>query len=167
MQHPSESLIRGLAKLLQDLGQASEDLTELRQELLRETGAWAVGVWRVRGASLEQVLFAAAKGFDPLVAREFEAATRDVPLDRTQLGIVNAVVHQRPARALAMDQAGELRQSAGWLERFGAKCSLSCPLRDSENRIVGVIAVSWRELVIESDEAYLQLLTLADAISRN
>lgn len=148
-------------------GAAAESATgaELRRWLLQETEAWAVGMWAVRGEFLEQVVFAAADGFDSQVAEEFAEATRRVSLEKTQLGIVNAVVHQRPALAVASDQTGDLRQSAGWLERFGAKCSLSCPLRTAQGEIVGVFAVSWRELHEESDPTATNLLQLASEVA--
>ncbi len=159
-------LVSRLSALLQANATADALVNdELRRWLLQETDAWAVGVWAVRGDFLEQVVFASAEGFDSQVAQEFAEATRRVSLEKTQLGIVNAVVHQRPARAVASDQSGELRQSAGWLERFGAKCSLSCPLRSAKGEIAGVFAVSWRELLEESDPTATKLLQLANEVA--
>ncbi|MCG6154326.1 GAF domain-containing protein [Rubinisphaera margarita] len=152
-----------LGELLIHAGSApvSDDLPG---RLVQETNAWAVGLWRKKGTELRLCVFAAAEGFDETVAKEFTVATRRVPLDQTQLGIVNAVVHNRPALARAEELTGDLQKSAGWLGRFGARCSLSCPVMAGED-IIGVFAVSWKDAYQENDAWPQELQKLADAIS--
>jgi len=137
---------------------------DLPARLVRETNAWAVGLWRKKPTELRLCVFGTADGFDETVAREFAEATQRVPLEQTQLGIVNAVVHNRPALARAEELTGDLQKSAGWLGRFGARCSLSCPVMAGED-IIGVFAVSWKDAYEEDDPWPQELQKLADAIS--
>jgi len=143
-----------------------EATTNLAEQVLQLLDCWAVGLWKVEGDSLTQQSFAAADQFDQTVAEEFVAATRSVPLAETTLGIVNAVVNRRSAWARATETEGDLRRSAGWLGRFQSACSLSCPLNDASGTPVGVLAVSWRELVGEDDPRYQKLEHLAAAVSQ-
>lgn len=137
----------------------------LAHAVMQLIDGWAVGVWKVAGDQLLQLSFAADQQFDAQVAADFVEATRQVPLAETTLGIVNAVVNRRSAWAKATELEGELRRSAGWLGRFDAACSLSCPLTDSDGTPVGVLAVSWKELVDGTDLRYQTLEHLATAVS--
>ncbi|MCA8987238.1 MAG: hypothetical protein KDA78_06340 [Planctomycetaceae bacterium] len=152
-----------LAEALKTRSAAGVDLNQL----VRETGAWAVGLWKKVDETLVLCVFGVAEGFDPVVAAEFEAATQSVPLDQTQLGIVNAAVFGRPALARAEELSGDLRKSAGWLGRFGARCSLSCPVNSPAGELLGVIAVSWAESWQQEDSVPQRLLSLADQIGRD
>ncbi|HBN76387.1 MAG TPA: hypothetical protein DD473_11330 [Planctomycetaceae bacterium] len=162
-----DALARKLAQLL-----STPETRELRSsndanDLVDQTAAWAVGLWKKTETDLHLMCFGCANGFDAQVADEFQAATLKVPLEQTQLGIVNAVVNQRPALARVEEQSGDLRKSAGWLERFGARCSLSCPISNQNDQIVGVLAVSWAEAWQLENEVPQNLLSLADKISKN
>jgi hypothetical protein len=106
---PSDAIRRGLTALLAGLG------------------GRAAGFWRVRVARLEQVAFVAGEGLDPRTAREFAQATRDVPLERADLGIVRACLEGQPA----ISRVGEMPPESGsghWLRAFGAGRSVAVPL---------------------------------------
>lgn len=167
----NKQLITDLAELLGKSGEGSEkDSTgddRLARLLVEQTSAWAVGLWKVDGNNLSQVLCAFEEGFPEQVASEFREQTKQVSLAHTQLGIVNAVVNNRAALALASEQQGELAKSAGWLNRFGARCSLSCPIADSSVTTQAVIAVSWKELYEQSDAVPQKLLSIAKFVGES
>lgn len=160
--------IRLSAVLQQSAGSDSEEEAStgtLAADVMQLINGWAVGAWKVAGDQLLQLSFAADKQFDAQVAADFVEATRKVPLAETTLGIVNAVVNRRSAWARSTELEGDLRRSAGWLGRFEAACSLSCPLTDAQGVPVGVLAVSWKELVDGTDPRYQTLEHLAAAVS--
>ncbi|MBL4883954.1 MAG: hypothetical protein JKY95_05395 [Planctomycetaceae bacterium] len=163
----NEQLIAGLKNALNNLNDehAVQDAT-LNQLLVEQTGAWAVGLWKIDGENLKQVICAFAEGFSKQVADEFQSGTVEVSLSQTQLGIVNAIVNNRPALARATEQQGDLRKSAGWLERFDARCSLSCPIYNSNGTPQAVLAVSWAELYEESDSVPQNLLAIAKQVGQ-
>lgn len=70
--------------------------------------------------------------------REFAAATAEVPLDRTGLGIVRAALTGEPA--IAELDGSELDASASWLARFAARRSLAVPI-ERKGTVVGVVAI--------------------------
>lgn len=162
-----EVLAQQLAQFLSKPGTDQFKSSHLEQELVDRTSAWAVGLWKKTETDLHLICFGYANGFDDQVAADFQAATLKVSLEQTQLGIVNAVVHQRPALARVEEQTGDLRKSAGWLDRFGARCSLSCPISDQSGEIVGVLAVSWADAWKQDDEVPQNLLSLAGKISEH
>ncbi len=160
----NEPLITGLAKLLDHSGGDSTGDGQLARSLVEQTAAWAVGLWKIDGDNLAQALCAFEEGFPEQIADEFQEQTKLVPLAQTQLGIVNAVVNNRAALARASETEGELAKSAGWLNRFGARCSLSCPITDSSGTPRAVIAVSWKELYEQTDAIPQKLLSIAKHI---
>ncbi len=164
---PPDSLARKLVQLLSKSESPAWNTNNNSQELVEQTAAWAVGLWKKSETDLHLLRFGWAEGFDDQVAHEFQKATRQVSLEQTQLGIVNAVVHQRPALARVEEQTGDLRKSAGWLDRFGARCSLSCPISNQNGEIVGVLAVSWAEAWQMEDEVPQNLLEFARKISEH
>lgn len=95
----------------------------------------------MRGDSLLQLAFEAAPDMPDAVARGFAEATRVVPLDRLELGIVKAAVERRTVVSVAVD----LDPTAGsgyWLRAFGADRSVAVPRRDRSGTVVGVFSVA-------------------------
>ena len=80
-------------------------------DLCAELGACAAGYWRLDSETrtLIQVCFVPGARLDPQVGREFAAATLEVPLSQTSLGIVVAAISGQPAVSHAGRPAGELR----------------------------------------------------------
>jgi hypothetical protein len=108
---------------------------------LAESGGRAIGLWSVRADRLEQVGFIPARTLDRGVAEEFAEATRSVPLDRPDLGIVRAVT----SGAVSVSRADRLPPDAGsgrWLRAFDAVRSVAVPVRDGEARVVGVVSIA-------------------------
>ena len=165
MTVPDPQLAAQVAAFLQTDSPATTGAA-LADALLQQHSAWALGAWKLVGEHLERLLFRTDPAFDPQVSREFQAATERVSLSQTRLGIVNAVVNDRPALAISTQQAGDLGQSASWLERFGAGCSLSCPIRNGAGEIVAVFAVSWVEVQTLESPACQQWLALVDEVAR-
>lgn len=118
-----------------------EPLHTILSGLLNETAARAVGLWRVTGERLVALGFLAVSDMPTEVSRGFAAATAEVSLSQTGLGIVKAVLSQAPAIALEDPQTTGLPGSASWLVRFEARQSLSLPVI-REGNVVGVIAVA-------------------------
>ena len=163
----NEQLITGLARLLDHSGRDGTVDDGLARLLVEQTTAWAVGLWKIDGENLSQVLCTFEEEFPEQVAGEFREQTKQVPLAHTQLGIVNAVVNNRAALARASERQGELAKSAGWLNRFGARCSLSCPITDSSGTPRAVIAVSWKELYEQTDAIPQKLLSIAKLVGES
>jgi len=158
----NKQLLSGLSEVLNHSDSENRIHDEqLNRLLIQQTGAWAVGIWKIEGENLQQVLCTFEEGFPEPVAKDFQQQTVQVPLAHTQLGIVNAIVNNRPALALAAEQQGDLAKSAGWLNRFGARCSLSCPIVDSSGNSQAVIAVSWKQLYKQTDAVPQKLLSIA------
>ncbi len=165
LEKPLIQQARQLAEVISTPGSALEHPESFALKLLDQLEAWALGVWLVEGEFLKQFLFVRHHQFDFQVALDFQQATVHVPLDQTQLGIVNAVVNQRPALAVASEQTGDLQKSAGWLERFGAACSLSVPIITTQKQSVAVLAVAWKDLLSETDPPAQRLLTFCENVA--
>jgi hypothetical protein len=96
-------------------------------ELIVKLDARAAGWWERAGDSLTLVAFARADDLPAEVADAFVEATRSVPLDRLDLGIVRAAVGGR----VIVSRVKELPPDAGssvWLNRFRAKRSVATPI---------------------------------------
>ncbi len=102
---------------------------DLLDALRRRFDARAAGWWRTAADRLEQVAFAADANLDDDVARGFAEATRSVPLDQGDLGIVRAAVTGKPAVSRTVDHPAE-SGSGLWLRRFGASRSIAVPVGD-------------------------------------
>ena len=114
-----------------------DGLSSLRSRL----DARAAGAWRVEGDRLIQLAFDAAPDLPADVAARFAAATVSVPLDRLDLGIVEAVVEARRAVFVV----AELPPDAGsgyWLRAFGADRSVAVPILSRRGTVAGVVAVA-------------------------
>jgi len=138
----AEKIAGDIAAALREGDAAAQDA------LLAAAGARATGLWRLEGAFLVLAGFRAVPEMDPEVVRAFQAATARVPLDRRELGIVEAAVAGAPAAARAgppggHDGAGR-GGSPGWLVRFGAAQSLAVPVLRG-GRVSAVIAISRAE----------------------
>ena len=119
-------------------------------ELGRTIEARAAGFWHAKGNHLNLVEFWSADDLAEDVAREFAEATRSVPLDRTDLGIVVAATNLRPWISIAKDLPPGVGSSL-WLGRFGADRSIAVPLVNEGNAL-GVAAVAVRGGI---DDAYV------------
>lgn len=133
--------------------------------LLEVTHARAVGYWSLEQTGPEPVLilrgFAAVPDMEPEVQAGFQAATRCVPLTQLGLGIVQAVVHGRPAVPVrAPNTPPDPTTSPGWLVRFKAQQSLAMPIF-VDGEIRGALAVAAARLLPTDDPAWplLQRLT--------
>ena len=107
-------------------------------KLLKALDARAAGLWKVEGDALVQVCFVPAEDLDPNVAADFEAATRDVSLARTNLGIVQAFVKRLPAVSPADDLLAD-SGSGYWLRAFGAVRSIALPWFEGDHGPVRLI----------------------------
>ena len=104
-------------------------------------GARAAGLWHVRGDRLLLVSFVPAPDMPDEVARRFRENAREVGLERTELGIVNAVI----ARSPAVSVAGSLPVETGsgyWLRAFGAERSVAVPILGPDGAILAVLSAA-------------------------
>ncbi|MFN0195986.1 MAG: GAF domain-containing protein [Planctomycetaceae bacterium] len=136
--------------------------------LLTMTGARAAGIWRVEHDFLVQVVFRAVDEMPAEVREGFRAATRQLPLTRTDLGIVKAAVTGHPTPAVLPEKTGDvtigdLGGSATWLERFACRQSLAVPIYRNRE-LLGVIAISTPERFGEASRTWAFLIDLANQI---
>ncbi|CAN5647577.1 hypothetical protein BH23PLA1_BH23PLA1_10840 [soil metagenome] len=118
-----------------------------RVEALRASfGGRASGLWVMdhENRRLRQVVFAPAPDLPAEVASTFANATRSVPLDRLDLGIVRAVADREPAVSVAEHLPAD-SGSGRWLRAFGAKRSVAVPLIDGEGIVQAVLSVALPE----------------------
>jgi hypothetical protein len=108
--------------------------------LLADLGGRAAGFWAVRGDRLVQLTFVGGEGLDPETARAFAAATREVPLDRGDLGIVRAYRKGRPVVSTVSELPAE-NGSGRWLRAFGAERSIAVPL-EIGGAIAAVVSIA-------------------------
>lgn len=111
--------------------------------LLDRLDARAAGFWRVADdrRTLEQLAFTSAQDMPDEVAAAFAKATRSVPLDRVDLGIVQAATTGRMVVVHA-EQISGATGSAHWLRRFGAERSISLPVLDASGAVSQVFAIA-------------------------
>ena len=131
--------------------------------LLDRLNARAAGFWRVAKArqTLEQVAFASATDMPVEVASAFAEATRSVPLDRVDLGIVRATLSGQVEVVHAQQSSGATG-SAAWLRRFGAERSVSLPVRDASGAVSHVFAIALASA--EPDDATVAAMVREAAI---
>ncbi|HEY2156011.1 MAG TPA: hypothetical protein VGH33_10300 [Isosphaeraceae bacterium] len=120
-----------------DPARIARELVALRTGL----GARAAGAWRVEGDRLVQLAFDAADDMPPDVASAFAAATVFAPLDRRDLGIVEAAVRGERRVSLAANLPADAG-SGYWLRAFGAGRSIAVPIAAGDGTIVGVVSVA-------------------------
>jgi len=125
-------------------------------------GACAAGYWRLdfERKKLVQTVFVPGEGLDPQVGREFAAATAEVSLSQTSLGIVVAAITGQPA----ISRLEELPESSGsgrWLRAFGASRSVAVPVADLKGSIRGIASVALAEENHATDEAIARRLVCA------
>jgi hypothetical protein len=112
-------------------------LDALRHRLRARAAGW----WRKTGDGLEQVAFAADADLPDDVALGFSGATRLVPYDRSDLGIVRAAL----TGEVAVSRASDLPADSGsglWLRRLGAARSVAVPVRDGSGIVVRVVSLA-------------------------
>jgi hypothetical protein len=135
-------------------GRTTGDHVEALRKFL---GARATGLWFYRGDRLELAAFAPAPDMPEDVARRFREASSEVSLDRTDLGIVNAVVE----RAASISVAGRLPVEVGsgyWLRAFGAERSVAVPIFRPEGGIAAVLSAALPTLGPPDDEEVVELI---------
>ncbi len=125
--------------------QHQRSLSDVLDRLLEVLGGRAIGLWRCQSDSLIQLGFRADSNMNEQVKREFAALTLEVSLNNTGLGIVKAVIDQKPAIGTLQAQESGLQGSSEWLERFEAKQSYAIPVFERD-RVVGVLAVSTNQV---------------------
>lgn len=153
------------------------DWAAVAQLILTEANAQAAGIWALHHivpsnettndspGVLHQLAYEATNEVSRQVQQEFREATREVPLSKTKLGIVSAVLNNIPVVAIAEPQQGGLVDSASWLVRFGSAQSLSIPITRN-GKTVGVMAVSRKERFTKDSAPWQILLKLASISSR-
>ena len=134
---------------------SSDDLRSLVTRIGQAVNARASGLWRVEGDRLIQVAFVPGPDLDPEVAAQFVEATRSVPRDRLELGIVRAAHEGRVAVSIARDLPAEIG-SGRWLRAFGADRSVAVPLAN----VLGWEAVVLSVAVANPPMAFEELVNL-------
>lgn len=122
-------------------GSSQDDAKGRLRALLLGVGARAAGYWWLEGDRLVQRAFVGCDSLPEEVATGFAAATKSVPLDRHDLGIVKAAY----AEAFAASYAKGLPPEAGsgyWLRAFGADRSIAVPIRDDEGGVRAVVSLA-------------------------
>ncbi len=132
-------------------------------DLRRDLDARATGLWLARVDRLELVAFFAADDLPAAVAREFADATRSVPLDRTDLGIVGSAISGRPLVSIALDLPVEAG-SAIWLNRFAAERSIAVPKIRHDGSVAAVASVAVRGSLPEAEVVARVSEYLRDAV---
>ena len=153
-----------LAHALSTSLKGSASLDAPLDELLKATGARATGLWHVVGEELHQVGFRGVAEMPDEVKRDFAAATARVPLDRTGLGIVRAIVDRTPFLVKRQPGSRDLMTSPGWLERFECESSLAIPVFH-DDRPVGALAVSHSALIERDGPLWTMLVETARQLS--
>lgn len=114
---------------------------EATEALRAELGARAAGLWRVGPEALTLLAFVAAEDIPEAVARGFADATRRIPRDRAELGVVRAAT----SGTVAASHAAGLPADAGsgyWLRAFGAARSVAVPLADAAGAVRAIWSVA-------------------------
>lgn len=133
------------------------------RRLVDEMSALAGGLWVVEADRLSQRAFAAGSGLDPAVGGLFADATRSVPLDRTDLGIVRAWSTGEAAVSRVADTAFAAG-SGGWLRAFGAARSVAVPIPREES-VVMVIAIALSGDTPPDDLVAARLLAVGSSLA--
>lgn len=145
----------GIAPLLAAIQSRAADLRPPLGALLDEhAGARAIGLWGCAEGELLLLAFS-APDLPSETARDFMAATRAVPLTRTEFGIVQAVVARKPMPNSAAPNPGA-NTSPGWIARFGARQSLAVPIQHA-SLIAGAIAVSTTAVLTPGDPRWIMV----------
>ena len=132
--------------------QKAKPLDNLLARFVETTKSRASGLWRLERNELVLVGFGFASDMPLDVSLGFQEVTRRVSLDQTGLGIVKAIVSQKPAIGRRDPQESGLDGSATWIAKFGANTSLAIPIRDLQsNLLIGVFAVSTAHFVEVGD----------------
>lgn len=121
---------------------------EIEQQLARlerTLGARAAGYWSREPEHLLQRAFVSSPDLDGDVARTFAEATRRIPLDRQELGVVKALLDGVPTISVA-DELPPHNGSGYWLRAFGAACSVAVPLHDARGVVAAVISLALADL---------------------
>lgn len=121
----------------------------LAESLRAGVDGLAAGLWRLVDGHLVLSEFSAKEEMPPDVQDAFRKATSRVPLDRTDLAIVRAVLTGDLAAAEPPPEGQEGSGSPAWLRRFAARRSIALPIR-KEGVIVGALAVAFAREVAES-----------------
>lgn len=124
----------------------SDKTVRLVESLRAEFEGRASGLWEVDGEGnrLIQLAFAPSPDMPDEVARAFAEATRSIPLDRLDLGVVKAWADRLPAISVAEQLPAETG-SGHWLRAFGAERSVAVPLGDTEGSVWAVLSIALAE----------------------
>ncbi|MDA0835075.1 MAG: GAF domain-containing protein [Planctomycetota bacterium] len=141
----------------------NSSIDDALDRLLLATDSRATGFWRTTGEFLVQVGFRAVPDMPTDVREEFRQITTQLPLSKTDLGIVKAAVTRQPVAAYRIDNSASLTGSATWLERFACRQSLAVPIYRGEE-LRGVIAISTPEEFDANSKTWKQMIALAHAI---
>ncbi|WP_417383795.1 hypothetical protein [Gimesia sp.] len=120
-------------------------ICDVLDHLMEVLGGRAIGLWRCEASHLKQLGFCADSQMDAQVKSEFAALTQEVSLQNTGLGIVKAVIDQKPAIGTLQANESGLQGSSEWLQKFAAKQSYAIPVFEGD-QVVGVLAVSTNQV---------------------
>ncbi|QDT89355.1 GAF domain-containing protein [Gimesia algae] len=141
MQHQVTEIVQQF----ESVSQHQRSISDVLDRLLEVLGGRAIGLWRCQSGSLVQLGFRADSQMKEQVKREFTALTLEVSLKNTGLGIVKAVIDQKPAIGTLQANESGLQGSSEWLQRFEAKQSYAIPVFEGD-QVVGVLAVSTNQV---------------------
>ncbi|EDL57686.1 hypothetical protein [Gimesia maris] len=125
--------------------QRQRSISDVLDRLMEVLGGRAIGLWRCQSGKLVQLGFRADSQMDEQVKREFSALTQEVSLKNTGLGIVKAVIDQKPAIGTLQAKESGLQGSSEWLQKFDAKQSYAIPIIEGDQAI-GVLAISTNQV---------------------
>ena len=139
---------------------------EVLTQFVAATKSQAAGIWKIEDNHLVLAGIGWGDHVDDDAKAGFAAATARVSLEQTTLGIVQAVVFNRPTIARRDPQETGLTGSAMWLVRLNAHTSLAVPIRASESGpFLGAIAVATADFIEAGDANWQTIVDLAAGLS--
>lgn len=140
-------------------------LDQLLTRFVSQTKSRAAGLWRMVNQEVVMVGFGHVPDMTAEVVQGFREATGRVTLDKNNLGIIRAVVTDKPAIARLDPSESGLTGSASWLVRFACTSSLAIPIHDAAtNQTIGVIALSTEDDIQEGDVTWHMMLRLTKSL---
>jgi hypothetical protein len=153
----------GVRRLLESTSANIRHADELAP-LLFATHARAVGCWRYAAGRLQLAGFLAVPEMPADVQADFVAATREIALTETRLGVVQAIARNGPALNHRADNPKvPAIGSIGWLGRFQAASSLAVPLTQ-ESELIGALAVATGGRIEPNDPIWRLVTAIAERL---
>lgn len=144
---------------------AGTPLNDLLTQFVAETKSRAAGLWRMEDNELVMCGFGNVPDMTDDVIQGFKDVTGRVTLDKTNLGIVRAIVTDKPTIARLDPSISGLTGSASWLVRFDCVSSLALPIHDSQTKAqIGAVAISTTDDIQEEDATWQMMLRIANSL---